>query len=136
MLLLGSLLSIVSLITATSAQDPPHGTDAQIAASQACAAIRLDLGSPIVESSGPEYTATVQDPWNLFNSVDRPTCIVYVRTASHVQAAMRSIFKFGSHYAVQAGAHSSMIEWNTYVAGFLKFETGTYRAPAASQTAF
>ncbi|KAJ7652381.1 FAD-binding domain-containing protein, partial [Mycena polygramma] len=51
--------------------------------------------------------------WSLFNSLDQPTCIVYPRTAAHVQTTMGSIFLSGSHYAVQAGAHSGMVGEHT-----------------------
>ncbi|KAF8151886.1 hypothetical protein K438DRAFT_1623647, partial [Mycena galopus ATCC 62051] len=84
---------------------PPHS----------CAAICLELGPPVVESSGPEYTAITQGPWSLFNSLDHPTCILYPRAASHVQVTMSNIFRFGSHYAIQAGVHSAMVGWNRYV---------------------
>ncbi|KAJ7463550.1 FAD-binding domain-containing protein [Mycena latifolia] len=125
MLVLRSLVSIASLITAISAQDASASISSSTtaamtnASSKACTAIRVKLGSSIVKSSGLEYNATVMDPWNLFNSLDRPTCIVYPRTASHVQAAMKSIFRFSSHYAVQAGAHSAMVGWNTISNGVL-----------------
>ncbi|KAJ7463605.1 FAD-binding domain-containing protein [Mycena latifolia] len=127
MLVVRSLVSIASLIAAISAQDAwpsasiSSNTTAALtsASSKACAAIRVKLGSSIVKSSGLEYNATVMDPWSLFNSLDRPTCIVYPRTVSHVQAAMKSIFRFSSHYAVQAGAHSTMVGWNTISNGVL-----------------
>ncbi|KAJ7136833.1 FAD-binding domain-containing protein [Mycena epipterygia] len=130
------IVSIVSLV-AVAAQDSSNVTAANItsaanvtsasspaaripvAPSLACAAIRLALGSSIVESSGPEYDATATGPWSLFNSLDRPTCIVYPRTALHVQIAMGSIFLFKSHYAVQAGAHSGMVGWNSITKGVL-----------------
>jgi hypothetical protein len=47
--------------------------------------------------------------------LDRPTCIVYPTTSRHVQITMASIFISGSHYAVQAGAHSAMVGWNRRV---------------------
>ncbi|KAJ7463581.1 FAD-binding domain-containing protein [Mycena latifolia] len=127
MLVVRSLGSIASLITVISAQDAwpsasiSSNTTAALtsASSKVCAAIRVKLGSSIVKSSGLEYNAIVMDPWSLFNSLDRPTCIVYPRTASHVQAAMKSIFRFSSHYAVQAGAHSAMVGWNTISNGVL-----------------
>ncbi|KAJ7136835.1 FAD-binding domain-containing protein [Mycena epipterygia] len=125
MLLFRVLISIASLV-AVSAQDSNVNITAVLspndripAASLACAAIRFTLGSSIVEFSGPEYNATATGPWSLFNSLDRPTCIVYPRTAPHVQIAMASIFSFGSHYAVQAGAHSGMVGWNSISDGVL-----------------
>ncbi|KAJ7159198.1 FAD-binding domain-containing protein [Mycena crocata] len=117
MLLVRFLIWTASLV-AVCAQ---NSSDAQAvkASSRACASIRVTLGSSIVESSGSEYTATAQGPWSLFNSLDRPTCIVYPRVASHVQVAMKSILNFGSHYAVQAGAHSGMVGWNSISDGVL-----------------
>ncbi|KAJ6595028.1 FAD-binding domain-containing protein [Mycena vulgaris] len=114
-----ALLSIASLVTAVYAQGSSNASSTIPASSLACTAIRRDLGALIVESSGSEYTATVQGPWSLFNSLDRPTCIVYPRTAAHVQTAMKGIFQFGSHYAVQAGAHSGMVGWNSISDGVL-----------------
>ncbi|KAF8186495.1 hypothetical protein K438DRAFT_1723174 [Mycena galopus ATCC 62051] len=117
------LFCVASLVTALAQGSVgisnSSGVTAVSAPSLACAAIRLKLGSPIVESSGPEYTATTQGTWSLFNSLDRPTCIVYPRAASHVQVAMSNIFRFGSHYAVQAGAHSAMVGWNSVNSGVL-----------------
>ncbi|KAJ7151916.1 hypothetical protein C8R43DRAFT_1067457 [Mycena crocata] len=117
MLLVRFLLCTTSLI-AVSAQNSSD-TQAVKPSSRACAAIRVTLGSSIVESSGSGYTATAQGPWSLFNSLDRPTCIVYPRVASHVQVAMQSILNFGSHYAVQAGGHSGMVGWNSISDGVL-----------------
>ncbi|KAJ7673384.1 hypothetical protein B0H17DRAFT_1083253 [Mycena rosella] len=114
--ILRALIYIASFVTVVSAQESSTGTASNLttaavrsASSSACVAIGRALGSLIVESSGSEYTATAQGPWSLFNSLDQPTCIVYPRTASHVQVAMKSIFHFGSHYAVQAGAHSAVV---------------------------
>ncbi|KAJ7211616.1 FAD-binding domain-containing protein [Mycena pura] len=126
-LLLRALFAIASLVP-IYAQDSSSSDTSDITSaifpplnpsSLACTIIRLALGSHIVESSGPEYDATSQGTWSLFNSLDRPTCIVYPRTASHVQVAMASIFAFGSHYAVQAGAHSAMVGWNSVTDGVL-----------------
>ncbi|KAJ7645194.1 FAD-binding domain-containing protein [Mycena polygramma] len=116
------LIPVFSFLAAALALDTNatiSGASKTPAAELACAAIRLALGSTIVESSGSEYNATAQGPWSLFNSVDRPTCIVYPRSASHVQVAMASIFGLGSHYAVQAGAHSGMVGWNSISDGVL-----------------
>ncbi|KAJ7867774.1 FAD-binding domain-containing protein [Mycena olivaceomarginata] len=102
------------------AQDITVSSDVHItAASLACAALRFILGSSIVKFSGAEYDSTAEGPWNLFNSLDRPTCIVYPTTSSHVQITMASIFISGSHYAVQAGAHSAMVGWNSISDGVL-----------------
>lgn len=115
MLLSRILVSMASVLMAL-AQDITVSSDVHItAASLACAALRFILGSSIVKFSGAEYDSTAEGPWNLFNSLDRPTCIVYPTTSRHVQITMASIFISGSHYAVQAGAHSAMVGWNRRV---------------------
>ncbi|KAJ6492159.1 FAD-binding domain-containing protein [Mycena sanguinolenta] len=119
MLLSRTLVSMAFVVTAL-AQNTTVSSDTHItAASLACAALRFILGSSIVQFSGAEYDATAQGPWSLFNSLDRPTCIVYPTTSDHVQITMASIFISGSHYAVQAGAHSAMIGWNSITDGVL-----------------
>ncbi|KAJ7151920.1 FAD-binding domain-containing protein [Mycena crocata] len=126
-MLLDHFLVYITSLVVVSAQDPSSSASAndvsgpQIgkAASLACDSIRFALGSSIVESSGAEYNATAQGPWSLFNSLDQPTCIVYPRSASDVQIAMKQIVKFGSHYAVQSGAHSAMVGWNSISDGVL-----------------
>ncbi|KAJ7112662.1 hypothetical protein C8R44DRAFT_856267 [Mycena epipterygia] len=70
----------------------PNAQIHAVSSFKACAAIRFDLSSPMVKSSGPEYNATATEPWGLFNSLDNVTCIVYPRTASHIRIAMASIF--------------------------------------------
>ncbi|KAJ6595030.1 FAD-binding domain-containing protein [Mycena vulgaris] len=114
-----ALISIASLVTAVYAQGSSNASSTIPASSSACTAIRSALGASIVKSSGSGYTATAQDTWSLFNSLDLPTCIVYPRTAAHVQTAMTAIFEFGSNYAVQAGAHSGMVGWNSISDGVL-----------------
>ncbi|KAJ7635382.1 hypothetical protein FB45DRAFT_721884, partial [Roridomyces roridus] len=85
----------------------------------ACAVLRNTLGSTLVGFSGSGYNATATGAWNLFNSLDRPTCIVYPQTASDVQVTMRSIYEYEARYAVQAGGHSAMIGWNSITDGIL-----------------
>ncbi|KAJ7193115.1 FAD-binding domain-containing protein [Mycena pura] len=125
LIVLNALLALACLVTAYAQDDVAANSAASVnlppsdPASLACSTIKLSLGLSIVESSGPEYNATVQGPWSLFNSVDRPTCIVYPRAASHVQVAMARIFEFSSRYAVQAGAHSAMVGYNTVTDGVL-----------------
>ncbi|CAK5284573.1 unnamed protein product [Mycena citricolor] len=88
-------LPLLSAGSSPSVQ-PDLSADTLSAAKQACAALRQTLGPSIVASSGPEYTHTAADTWSLFNSRTHPTCIVYPRTSTHVQAAMASIYQFGS----------------------------------------
>lgn len=79
-----------------------------------CIRIQSTLGSDIVQlSTGPEYLAGASNAWSLYNTVDRPTCIVFPRDASHVQVAMAAIFRDKIRYAVQSGGHSAMTGWNT-----------------------
>jgi hypothetical protein len=83
-----------------------------------CTLLRFTLGSSIIASSGAKYTAGVAGAWNFFNTQYAPACIVFPREASHVQAAMKTIFKYQVRYAVQAGGHSAMKGWNKYVLFF------------------
>ncbi|KAJ6468931.1 FAD-binding domain-containing protein [Mycena sanguinolenta] len=112
------LVAAVAHENSTRRNSPPDVHPAS-AASSACAAILFALGSSVVQSSGPEYNATTQDTWNLFNALEQPTCIVYPRTGPDVQVAMTNIFRFGSSYAVQAGAHSAMVGYNSITDGLL-----------------
>ncbi|CAK5284817.1 unnamed protein product [Mycena citricolor] len=111
-------LPLLSGASSPSVQ-PDLSADTLSAAKQACAALRQTLGPSIVASSGPEYTHTAADTWSLFNSRTHPTCIVYPRTSTHVQAAMASIYQFGSRYSLQSGGHSAMIGWNSITDGVL-----------------
>ncbi|KAJ7075111.1 FAD-binding domain-containing protein [Mycena belliarum] len=90
----------------------------RIAAWNACNELELFLG-PLVQSSGAMYEAAATNAWNLQNTEYKPTCIVFPRTAAHVQTAMVAIYTAESHYAVQAGSHSAMKGWNTVQDGVL-----------------
>ncbi|KAJ7813946.1 FAD-binding domain-containing protein [Mycena olivaceomarginata] len=89
------------------------------AALLACALTSLEIGDVYVESSGSEYQETASNTWSLFNSFTKPTCVVYPRTTEHVQSVMGNIFLMGANYAVQAGAHSAMVGWNSITDGIL-----------------
>jgi hypothetical protein len=78
----------------------------------ACTRLRFTLGTSIVTSSGARYASGVSGAWNLFNTQYSPACIIFPRTASHVQATMEVIYKHKIRYAVQAGGHSAMKGWN------------------------
>lgn len=110
-----SLVIVCMLCVATCFGTADDSEVKAAASALACATLRATLPSPIVERSGSEYNATAQGTWSLFNAQDHPTCIVYPRTASHVQTAMKVIYQTKSHYAVQAGAHSAMVGWNRSV---------------------
>lgn len=86
---------------------------ASAAAHAACTTLVHQLGTTIVEFDGSTgyYNAT-QAAWNFNNVNVDPSCVVYPRDASHVQAAMAAIYKTGSLYAVQSGGHSAMKGWN------------------------
>ncbi|KAK7046240.1 FAD-binding protein [Favolaschia claudopus] len=124
----GTTISVPSSSTADSAglASIPLAS----AAAVACALTSLDIGSAYVESSGSEYESTVENTWNLFNSFDSPSCIVYPESSAHVQSAMKNIYRMGAKYAVQAGAHSAMVGWNSITDGvlisFARMDTTTY----------
>ncbi|KAF7343195.1 FAD-binding protein [Mycena venus] len=89
------------------------------AALLACVLTSLEIGAGHVQFSGTEYQETVSNTWSLFNSFAEPTCIVYPRITGHVQTAMTNIFLIGANYAVQSGAHSAMVGWNSITNGVL-----------------
>ncbi|TFK32381.1 hypothetical protein BDQ12DRAFT_707669 [Crucibulum laeve] len=87
-----------------------------------CNDLQTRLGSKIVQlSSGAEYLAGATNAWDLFNTVQRPSCIIFPRNSSHVQTAMAGIFRDQVRYAVQAGSHSAMKGWNNVQDGVLIF---------------
>ncbi|KAK7450137.1 hypothetical protein VKT23_013020 [Stygiomarasmius scandens] len=70
-------------------------------------------------NSAGNYTSTITSTWNLFNAEFTPTCIVFPRTSSDVQVAMKEIFDSDVNYAVKAGGHSAMKGWNNVDNGIL-----------------
>ncbi|KDR68178.1 hypothetical protein GALMADRAFT_146431 [Galerina marginata CBS 339.88] len=84
-----------------------------------CAQLQGTLGPDIIQFSGPEYLNASTRAYSLFNTEDRPTCIVFPRETSHVQVAMAAIFLNEVHYAVRAGGHAGMTGWNTVQDGIL-----------------
>ncbi|KAJ7073927.1 FAD-binding domain-containing protein [Mycena amicta] len=118
MLPLRTLALTLSLsLSAVVAQDATV-SDAT-AAALACRNVTTILGPTIVQSSGAQYNATAQGTWSLFNSLDKPTCIVYPTSAAHVQTAMAAIYASNSKYAVIAGGHSGMVGYNSITNGVL-----------------
>lgn len=106
-------LLVAGIFNAILSPTTPSDTAAK-SALRTCLRIQSNLGSDIVQlSSGPEYLASASNAWSLYNTVDRPTCIVFPRNASHVQVAMAAIFRDKIRYAVQSGGHSAMTGWNT-----------------------
>ncbi|KAF8623252.1 hypothetical protein AX17_007498 [Amanita inopinata Kibby_2008] len=92
----------------------------QLSATTACQNLQSKLGTTIVQYNGTaEYYNTTQTPWNFANVDVDPTCIVYPRETAHVSAAMAEIYNAGSHYAVQAGSHTAMKNWNVVQDGVL-----------------
>ncbi|KAF7335888.1 FAD-binding protein [Mycena sanguinolenta] len=144
MFLFWALVPFASLLVAAVAYDnstrrnSPREVHPASAASSACDAILHALGSSVVQSSGSEYNATTQDTWNLFDTLDQPTCIVYPHTVSDFQVAMADNFRFGSHYAVQAGAHSAMVGYNSITDGvlisFANMTSTTYNSQTGTVT--
>ncbi|TFK65916.1 FAD-binding domain-containing protein [Pluteus cervinus] len=88
-------------------------------ANSTCTKLVSQLGSALVVQTGPVYMIGVESAWSSFNSIRRPSCIVYPRTSTHVQVAMRAIYRDNVHYAVQSGGHSAMRGWNTVDDGVL-----------------
>ncbi|RDB16602.1 hypothetical protein Hypma_002803 [Hypsizygus marmoreus] len=88
-------------------------------ASKTCAGLQSKFGDSIVQTAGAEYLSTVSNAWSLFNTLQRPTCVMYPRNANHVQVAMREIYRDKVRYAVQAGSHSGMTGWNNVDGGVL-----------------
>jgi len=106
-------LLAAGIFNATLSQTMAPDTTAK-SALRTCTRIQSTLGSDIVQlSSGSEYLASASNAWSLYNAVDRPTCIVFPRNASHVEVAMAAIFHDKIRYAVQSGGHSAMTGWNT-----------------------
>jgi FAD/FMN-containing dehydrogenase len=114
------LLAAGLLNTSISQIKAPDNTAKR--ALRTCTRIQNTPGVNIVQlSSGPEYLASAENAWSLYNTVDRPACIVFPRNASHVQVAMAVIFRDKIRYAVQSGGHSAMAGWNTYGHAFHSF---------------
>lgn len=84
-----------------------------------CAYLRFELGQSIVQLQNDEYyTKAMANPYSLFNTVSRPSCVVVPTSTAHVQAAMKAINRGRVRYAVQAGGHSAMTGWNKWVVYF------------------
>lgn len=78
-----------------------------------CAYLRFELGQDIVQLQNDEYyTTAMTNPYSLFNTVYRPSCVVVPTSTAHVQTAMKAIYLGRVRYAVQAGGHSAMTGWN------------------------
>ncbi|KAJ7827450.1 FAD-binding domain-containing protein [Mycena leptocephala] len=106
------LFQVILASQAIAALFPPSNETTQFAAARACNQLKSSLGSPIVQSAGPEYETAATNTWNLENSEFQPTCIVFPRTSSHVQITMKA-------YMARAGSHSAMKGWNSVQDGVL-----------------
>ena len=82
---------------------------------ETCKTLQSAFGPNVVALSGSKYDAGVSRARNLFNTEAYPACVVFPIDASHVQTAMKAIYQNKIRYAVQAGGHSAMQGWNTYV---------------------
>jgi len=112
---------LLAILSATVTQIKASN-NATKSALKTCTRIQSTLGLDIVQlSSGPEYLASAENAWSLYNTVARPACIVFPRNASHVQTAMAAIFHDKIRYAVRSGGHSAMTGWNTYAHAFHLF---------------
>lgn len=118
---LNSCISLLVSAAACCCASAPLVPDVvtHIAATRAattCTSLQGTLGGDIIQlSSGLEYNASATNAWSLYNTDDKPACIVLPRSASDVQVAMAAIFQDKIRYAVQAGGHSAMTGWNTCV---------------------
>jgi hypothetical protein len=94
-----------------------HSVDAtEQRSATVCAYLRFELGQGIVQLENDEYyTTAMANPYSLFNTVYRPSCVVVPTNSAHVQAAMKAIYRGRVRYAVQAGGHSGMTGWNKCV---------------------
>ncbi|KAF8217023.1 FAD-binding domain-containing protein [Mycena galopus ATCC 62051] len=92
-----------------------------MAGSAACALILAALGSQKValKGSGALYTNGSDAARDAFNRVQQPSCVVFPTLSGDVQTAMRHIFENEADYAVQAGGHSMMQNWNNVQDGVL-----------------
>ncbi|KAF7297479.1 FAD-binding domain-containing protein [Mycena indigotica] len=135
-----ALVALSTLVFAQASDVESSAASGQRAnALAACAALNKSLGSTLVQtSSGPEYDFSVHNAWNFQNTLFNPTCIVFPRQTSHVQTAMKAIFKAKAHYAVQAGSHSAMKGWNNVQDGvlilFSHMQSVVYDKPSHSVT--
>ncbi|KAJ7052918.1 hypothetical protein C8F01DRAFT_1331641 [Mycena amicta] len=114
-----AFLSFSFLLSALQFFAAIPGPHRKTPARRACAHITSHLGFHIVKSSGAEYQSAIHGAWDEQNNLFHPTCIVFPREASHVQTAMREIYRAKARYAVQAGGHSAMKGWNTVDDGVL-----------------
>lgn len=107
-ILTAGLLLVVHSVAAT---EPRSAT--------VCANLRFELGQSIVQLENDEfYTEAMTNPYSLFNTVYRPSCVVVPTSSAHVQATMKAIYLGRVRYAVQAGGHSGMTGWNKCVVYF------------------
>ncbi|PFH49719.1 hypothetical protein AMATHDRAFT_147056 [Amanita thiersii Skay4041] len=105
------------------------------AAQAACQNLKSKLGTTIVQTVGsPEWTAALDAPWNLANKDVAPACVVFPYDHTHVAAAMKEIFENDAHYAVQAGGHTAMKNWNVVQDGVLIMFTHMNNATYSSET--
>lgn len=91
-------------------------TSLGVKATRTCTRLRGELGSDVVQVYGErEYVEAIQNPASLFNTVQRPACVVAPRKDVHVQKAMAAIYHDRVRYAIMSGGHTGMTGWNTYV---------------------
>lgn len=90
---------------------PPGNTTLSV-----CSPLLNNLGSPTVLTPFEfEFRTAANNAWNLYNTLFMPTCIIHPQTAEDVSRVMKAIYEAGGvKYAVQAGGHSAMREWDTY----------------------
>ena len=110
----------VSLVSSTPFQAEPAllpRQQPQNSTLSVCSPLLDNLGSPTVLTPFEfEFRDAASSAWNLYNTLYTPTCIVHPRTVEDVSRVMKAIYDAGGvKYAVQAGGHSAMREWDTSV---------------------
>ncbi|KAJ2931944.1 hypothetical protein H1R20_g5134, partial [Candolleomyces eurysporus] len=104
-----------------SPRQPPPPPPPVNSTLQVCAPLLNKLGPPIVITPFDfAFREAANNAWNLYNTLYTPTCIIHPKRAEDVQRVMEAIYQAGGvKYAVQAGGHSAMREWDTTEDGVL-----------------
>lgn len=110
-----AFLFAYGIVNSTFGQTQATNSTSRAASLRTCTQLQTTLGSNVVQLSGTEYLSSATNAWSLYNTANRPTCIVFPQETQHVQVAMAAIFRDKIHYAVQAGGHTAMTGWNTCV---------------------
>ncbi|KXN81968.1 Bifunctional solanapyrone synthase [Leucoagaricus sp. SymC.cos] len=115
------LLNVFAIIQwSSSAVNASDETWPSTKATQTCTGLREQLGSEVVQVNGEtSYRSAIQNPASLFNTIQRPACVVVPRKDVDIQLAMAAIYRDRVRYAVMSGGHTGMTGWNTVQDGVL-----------------